>query len=431
MSTKDYVTWADFHPEVAEIFDSMWDYKKIDWPCEMIDTGVGPVLQPSVAMGPGQELFTVGRNGQVFHGQDSGKTWALLCTSPPEINPKVPEGFKLWPGMGGKQSIGGIPVLNMESTGIGVSERGTLILTWCMSYNDGRTGKPLEDETFHVVSWMTRSEDRGKTWTATELLDSSPYDKIVDQCTVIQLSDGRLMVPLRVEACSRPGKPVSISEDFFRSFIYTSSDDGKTWPKFSKFTDHSPEPHLLEMPSGKIVAALRYQRSKVPEDQPKLGGCHYDVPGQRNESITGGATAVGRTLFQHTAFTFSEDGGKTWATPRLITGTLQQSGSLVRLSDGTLALIFGRWGQRFMLSYDEGKTWSKTVYSLNGTGEYARSVALEDDTIVTLHDSIGVDYDVKKPRPNRLGVLRWKAPPRKEVEQHGFFTPREVETGLQ
>ena len=50
MSTKDYVTWADFHPEVAKIFDSVWDYRKIDWPCEKIDTGVGPVLQPSIAM---------------------------------------------------------------------------------------------------------------------------------------------------------------------------------------------------------------------------------------------------------------------------------------------------------------------------------------------------------------------------------------------
>ena len=29
-----------------------------------------------------------------------------------------------------------------------------------------------------------------------------------------------------------------------------------------------------------------------------------------------------------------------------------------------------------------------------------------------------------------FGVLRWKAPSRKEVQQHGFFMPRELETGL-
>ena len=174
------------------------------------------------------------------------------------------------------------------------------------------------------------------------------------------------------------------------------------------------------------MAAVRYQRVKLPEDRPELGDCFYHEPSQRDESIPGGPMAVGRNLFQHTAFTFSEDGGKTWATPRLVTGTLAQTGSLVRLSDGTLVLIFGRHGQSFMLSYDEGETWSKAVYQLNCTGEYARSVALEDDTIVTIHDNV---------LPNKgrgpLVALRWKAPPRKEVEKHGFFTPREVETGLQ
>jgi hypothetical protein len=179
------------------------------------------------------------------------------------------------------------------------------------------------------------------------------------------------------------------------------------------------------------VAALRYQRGKLPEDQPKLGGCFYHVPGQRDESIAGGPTAVGRNLFQHTAFTFSEDGGKTWATPRLVTGALAQSGCLVSLSDGTIVLSFGRWGQRFMLSYDEGRAWSKAVYKLHHYGEYARSVALEDDTIVTIHDYVG--YKPLCPavgnRPLRLGVLRWKAPPRKEVEKHGFFTPQPVPWG--
>ena len=84
-----------------------------------------------------------------------------------------------------------------------------------------------------------------------------------------------------------------------------------------------------------------------------------------------------------------------------------------------------------MLSYDKGKTWSKAVYSLNGTGEYARSVALEDDTIITIHDNVGSDSgNVATRGRGPLIVLRWKAPSRKEVEKHGFFTPREVETGL-
>jgi len=280
--------------------------------------------------------------------------------------------------------------------------------------------------------WMTRSDDRGKTWKASELLDPSPYDNIADQCTVIQLRDGRLMVPLRVDACARPGKPVSLSEGFYRSFVYTSNDDGRTWSNFSVFPDHCPEPHLLELPSGKILASLRYQRVKVPEDRLELGGCFYNEPSQRDTRIAGGPTAVGRTVFQQTALSVSEDSGRTWSTPRLVTGPSAQSGTLVRLSDGAIILTFGRLGQYCMVSYDEGTTWSKAVYQLNPdrTGEYARSVALEDDTIVTIHDNGGSDRSKVSSR-GRLMVLRWKAPPREEVEKQGFFTPREVETGLQ
>ena len=66
---------------------------------------------------------------------------------------------------------------------------------------------------------------------------------------------------------------------------------------------------------------------------------------------------------------------------------------------------------------------SAAVYVLNATGEYARSVVLDDDTIVTIHDSSGIE-----PAPGRwrMRAMRWRVPPRAEVEKHGFFTPRPV-----
>ena len=397
----DYVTWADFHPEVAEIFDSLWDYRKIDWSCEQTDTGVGPVYQPSIVTGPDQELFVAGPNGQVFHSQDGGKTWAMLCGPPAETHPEIPDALKPQ------------PACSRYSAGIGVSGAGTLILVWT-------TGHEAGIDQSSQRTWMTRSEDRGQTWKATELLDPSPYGNLADQCTLVQLRDGRLMVPLR-----------SINEHIYRSSIYISSDDGRTWSRLSRFTDHCPEPHLLELLSGRIVASLRYERNKVREDRPALGGCFYHEPSQRDKTIAGGPTAVGRRVFQHTAITSSEDSGRTWSVPRLVTGALAQTGCLVRLSDGTLILTFGRLGQYFMLSYDEGETWSKAVYQLNRRriGEYARSAALDDDTIITIHDNAGSDRSKANSR-GRLMVLRWKAPDRGDVAPHGFFRPREVETGV-
>ena len=396
-------TWERIHPEVAAAFAA----GPTGWRCEKIETGLRPVYQPSVTIGADQEILVAGNDGEVFHSTDGGRTWSLLCTSP-SFQPDVPEPFKLD---------------RCATSGIGISRDGALLVVWAMEYSDGGRHS-TKNETCHRLTWVTRSEDRGKTWHAAAPLDPSPYQIGVDQATIIQLRDGKLMVPIRVQAWSRPGKPVDDSEAFFRSFLYTSNDDGRTWSNFSKFTDHSPEPHLLELPSGRIVASVRYQRDKTPDDPIGLATPFPRAPNTWPKGCTT-ATDIGQTVFQTTALTSSEDGGRTWSTPKIIAGTQQQSGSVLRLSDATLIVTFGRWGQRFVLSYDEGRTWSRTIYELNRTGEYARSVVLADDTIVTVHDGIG---DGER---GRLCVLRWRAPMRAEVEKNGFFTPREAEEGLQ
>jgi len=42
-------------------------------------------------------------------------------------------------------------------------------------------------------------------------------------------------------------------------------------------------------------------------------------------------------------------------------------------------------GQRFMVSYDNGETWGKTVFELNIGGWYASTAVLSDDTIITVY----------------------------------------------
>tara|TARA_Y100000588_G_scaffold374607_1_gene449829 strand:+ start:495 stop:1769 length:1275 start_codon:yes stop_codon:yes gene_type:complete len=413
-------TWADLHPQVFKVFRQ----SPIEWPCEQIDTGLSSVYQPTVVKGSDGKLFTAGTEGQIFHSQDSGRNWTLLTQAPP-LPPEIPEGLT-------RRSC--------SNTGIGVTERGTLLLVWCMAANDsGDHGENSFDESYHTFTWMTRSEDRGQTWQATEPFDPSPYDVIGDQATPVQLRDGRLMVPLAVQSWVRPGRAVPEKEKFFRSFIFSSDDDGRSWAKFSQFTDHSVEPSLLELSSGELVASIRYQRNKAPEDPPDL------ATDARLYSGTGAPTDVGCQLFQHSAFSSSVDGGKTWETPKIVTGSAQQSGSILRLSDETLILTFGRYGQRFMLSYDSGRTWSRSVYQLFRCGQYARSVVLDDDTIVTVHDSretwrlrgqrlrcydnspVPPGEDVDDWGSGRLGVLRWKAPSRKKVEKDGFFSPRNAD----
>ncbi len=97
------------------------------------------------------------------------------------------------------------------------------------------------------------------------------------------------------------------------------------------------------------------------------------------------------------------------------------------LSDGTVVLPFSRkdgtHGQRFIVSYDRGESWSKAIWELNDCGMYASSVVMPDDTIVTVHDGLR-----GKASGRRLSALRWQVPPPAVVEQHGFFTPGPAET---
>lgn len=415
-------TWADNHPEVFEAFRK----PPIEWPCEVVDTDLSTVYQPSVVRNINQELFTVGTEGQIFHSKDLGRSWSHLTTSPP-LPPDLPEGLR-------ERSLG--------ATGIGVTDAGTLLVIWGMRANDGNDlDDPRRDETHHAFTWMTRSEDRGSTWEPTDLFDPSPFDTIGDQIVPIQLRGGQLLVPFVVQKWLRPGREVSPSDDYFRSHLFSSEDDGRTWSQTSKFTDQTTEPSLLELPTGELVASVRYQRDKIPEDPSEL------ATDARLYSGIGSPSDLGCQLFQNTAFTRSQDGGRTWATPKIVTATAQQSGSILRLSDGTLILTFGRYGQRFMLSYDCGSSWSRSVYQVYRCGQYARSAVLDDDTIVTVHDNretwsfrgrtlrcydntvVPEGEDVSAWGTGHLGGLRWKVPERSRVERDGFFTPREAETG--
>ena len=391
-------TWESFHPEVASAFSDSyvwWSYQDINPSADL------ECKQNHIVKGVGDILYTESRDGRVYNSTDLGYTWSTLGASP-SFNPPRPAGYG---------NLGG------GSTGLGVTNNNTLLMSWSRSYNLGGPPITYTDETLERYFWITRSTDMGQTWTPTALFDPSPYQIIADAMRATSLSSGRIIIPVRVQAQSRPGAPVSLSDNIFRSFVYSSDDDGATWGKLSAFPDHTPESEIMELPSGKLIASVRYQRKKLPGDPDGLA-----APSILYDPSLGDDTAIGQTVLQNTAITTSEDGGLTWSTPRLVTGTLATTGNLAQLSDGTLILSFGRWGQRFLVSYDEGETWSNKVFKLNGTGEYSSTVALSDDTLVTVHDSV-------PDSPRHLSVMRWTAPSRSLVEQYGFFTPRDVETG--
>ena len=78
-------------------------------------------------------------------------------------------------------------------------------------------------------------------------------------------------------------------------------------------------------------------------------------------------------------------------------------------------------GQRFIVSYDQGQSWSNAIFELHKGGMYANTVAMVDDTLVTIFS--------REPHTggnNCLETLRWKAPPKNVASQKGFFEPEAV-----
>lgn len=399
---QEPLTWADYHPEVVQAFDNM-----TPWPCERIATDLGPCSQPTLAMGPNQELVTDGlrqcevedpgsrtdKTAFIYHSTDGGMTWGTLCEVPMEVS--APEEA--------------VTVFGPRPGGIGFLRDGTLLASIRLYYAGGKGG--VDDETVRSRVWVVRSVDRGRTWSAPFELDPASFEAMGgNRVRFYERPDGTVLLPMNCTRYARPGKPLSQGDAYETAQVYASADGGQTWHKHGDVGQHSDETGFLSLRSGRMLACTRYQRRKMPGDPSELG-----KPGGEDEG----------SIYKQTALCHSDDGANTFSEHLLMTGWLQQTACLVQLRDGTVVMPFGHkdenQGQRFLVSYDEGRTWSKTVFELNRSGMYASSVALSDDTIVTVY---AVEWH--SGGRNRLDGLRWKAPPRSTVGANGFFVPRPV-----
>jgi hypothetical protein len=409
-----YTTWADHHPEVAANFAR----KPLAWPCDQITTDLSYCHQPTIVKSPDGALIThgtfpYGTDALLWHSTDGGRAWRQLARTP-LLEPPLP------PQM--EHTI-------LGSNGVGVTREGTLLIACRQICAANPITDIFRDPTLLDRSWIIRSEDGGRTWRQTGLLDTAPYENGGGAVARIhQMRDGRLLYPLNVRPGARPGKPVPLSEMRERALVYESADDGATWRSIASLGEDTDESDLLELPSGRILCATRLQRKKLPQDPPSLicpefldeeGRVHLERHGD-----TDPYEVANHSIIKNTCVLHSDDGGVTWSEPRLVTGWVQQTAGLVRLRDGTIVMPYGHkdegHGQRFVLSYDEGETWSNARFELNKFGMYAHSVVLDDDTIVTVTET------PRWHKPVRLHVLRWRVPPREVVEEGGCFRPRPV-----
>ena len=212
----------------------------------------------------------------------------------------------------------------------------------------------LTDEETTIGSYVRVSEDYGVTWgPAVALPVTAPHGPC-------QCKDGTLLY------LGNHHKRVGVPGDNSVQ-LYRSRDEGKTWefvckpnnnPDWLQPGEKFCEPHVLELPDGRILGAVR-------------------VEGRKPYSI---ATA------------FSEDGGETWS-EFVCTDVSGAPPHLMLHSSGALICTYGRreapYSQRAMVSYDLGKTWEEE-YILDDRSEvtdlgYGSTVELDDGSLLSVY----------------------------------------------
>lgn len=215
-----------------------------------------------------------------------------------------------------------------------------------------------------VGSWVILSDDAGETWgEPIRVPVTAPHGPI-------RLSNGDLLY-----LGKRFG---AVMDELHNEAIGSarSADGGRTWEELGRVPLYPGtgganyhEPHVVELPDGKLIGMIRVQDKDQCTPLKDLGLENFSI-----------------------MQTESTDGAKTWSDPR----PLNFHGSpphLIRHSTGTLVLTYGYrkkpFGQRVALSHDDGATWEHDIILRDDGPDsdlgYPSTIELADGSLYTAY----------------------------------------------
>jgi len=355
--------------------------------CSLPDQTFGYFGWPSVARMDGKALVAVAsglRNDHVcpfgrtvmLLSRDEGRTWS----SPRVINDSP---------------------LDDRDAGIIYLGGNNLLLTWFTIDGRARFAANSPDPDLwnrgyaHITeanveafagSWLRLSSDGGDSWRPPLRVPvSTPHGPV-------RLANGHLLY-LGKEYGRTSDEHVLIDR---RVAALRSTDGGATWTEAGAvpiFPGTHPanyhEPHVVELPSGRLIGHIRLQSHSGYDVEP-LGLVNFSI-----------------------MQTESTDGGCTWSEPRPL-GFHGSPPHLLRHSSGVLVCSYGYrlapFGQRVAFSYDDGATWQHD-FILRDDGPdadlgYPCSVELDDASIFTVY------YQKPAKQTDKCALLwsRWRLP---------------------
>lgn len=112
-----------------------------------------------------------------------------------------------------------------------------------------------------LKAYVLRSTDDAKTWGEPVLVTADDGYHVMNNARVIQLRSGRLLAPVATTA------RVGTKNDDFRTSVYRSDDDGRTWQR-SRTQVTAPkrgamEPGLIELKDDRVMQIIRTQTGTI------------------------------------------------------------------------------------------------------------------------------------------------------------------------
>ena len=221
---------------------------------------------------------------------------------------------------------------------------------------------------------ILKSTDEGLTWQNISTIAKSPGSTETEMSGLELRRDGTVMVCASAHFKPQLGNYVAL--------LYHSNDGGRSFEPPTTICKFGSEINLTELVSGKLLAAIRYQRGAMAGDPPEV----WEREGWG---------------YKHLFVADSSDGGKTWSPARPLTTVPGQChGAAAGLRDGRVVLIHdhryprGFSSARAIVSDDEGQRWNDEVYYLTHgypSAGYARTVTFDGKEMLTLTGSFHGD----------------------------------------
>ena len=308
---------------------------------------------------PDGSLVFASRTAAIHRSTDEGRTWTRIA----EIR---------------------LPGQRPGPVAFGVTAAGTYLMGY---HTLIRPADPATGARNTLQTNVARSEDGGRTWTARPIRPGPMrYGGGGDGCRITELSDGTI-----VTSCGVAWNDPAREEGYVGDVMLRSRDDGRTWDDWTVLPPGCSESNYLELPSGELLCATRYQRAATRDDYfgaPSAGAAPDGWPfPSRN--------LCGEGRYKNEAVMFSGDRGRNWTTPEIVTRMHMVSADVVLLPDGRVVLTYDHkdkcGGPRALVSADGGRTWEPDPYILAYHTLDARtsSVVLRDGRVLTLWAGAG------------------------------------------